>query len=100
MNINISQLRSPTAIASILVLISSLSIGIGVGYLSFYLGTESLMGVTSPEENPTQKVNNKSENGEQRQNFTLMSEQKILVKVYDHIHKAREEGKLQAQQKK
>lgn len=100
MKINTSQLLSPTALTSIFILISSLSIGIGVGYLSFSLGTESLTGVTSPEENPTQKINNKSENGEENKNFTLMSEQKMLVKVYDYIHKAREESKLQEKQKK
>jgi len=100
MKINAASLRSPTTVTSILILVSSLSIGIGVGYLSFYLGTESLMGVTSPEENPTQKINNTSENGQERQKFTLMSEEKILVKVYDYIHKAREESKVQAQPKK
>lgn len=100
MKINTSSLLSPTAIASFFVLISSLSIGIGTGYLAFYLGTESLTGVTSPEENPTQKINTTTENSGENQNFTLMSEQKILVKVYDHIHKAREESKLKAQQKK
>ncbi|MGI0482813.1 hypothetical protein ACN4EE_18755 [Geminocystis sp. CENA526] len=100
MKINTSSLLSPTAIASVFVLIGSLSIGLGTGYLTFYLGTESLMGVTSPEENPTQKINGKTENNGEIQNFTLMSEQKMLVKVYDHIHKAREESKLQAQQKK
>ncbi|BAQ66529.1 hypothetical protein [Geminocystis sp. NIES-3709] len=99
MKTNTSVLLSPTAIASILVVLSSLSIGLATGFLSFYLGAESLTGVTSPEENPTQKINNKSDNEGQGTNFQLISEQKILVKVYDQIHKAREESKVKEQQK-
>jgi hypothetical protein len=33
-------------------------VGLASGIFSFYLGSTSLMGVTSPDENPTQKINN------------------------------------------
>ena len=100
MSFNLSALRSPTVIASTIVLFSSLSIGIGTGLLSFYLGRESLKGVTSPEENPTQKINPNLGNNGERQNFQLMSEKTVLVKVYDYVQTAREESKLKEQQVK
>ncbi|MBL1210874.1 hypothetical protein [Geminocystis sp. GBBB08] len=100
MKINTAEIFKPTIIASALVLVSSLTVGIASGIFSFYLGSTSLEGVTSPQENPTQKINNKDSNEIKTKKFSLMSEQNILIKVYDHIHKAREESKVKEKTKK
>ncbi len=99
MKTNTPRIFKPTIIASTIVLVSSLVVGLASGFFSFHLGTRSLVGVTSPPENPTQKINNKDGNGGQIKKFNLMSEQNMLVKVYDHIHKAREESKAKEKSK-
>jgi dipeptide/tripeptide permease len=83
-----------TVITSAVAVLSSLAVGLSTGFLSFYLGRESLKGVTSPQENPAQKVNNEDNNGGQIKKFKLMKEQTMLVTVYDYIKKNREESKV------
>ncbi|NCO75781.1 MAG: hypothetical protein GW795_05930 [Cyanobacteria bacterium] len=84
-----------TVITSAVAVLSSLAVGLSAGFLSFYLGRESLKGVTSPQENPTQKINNNEDtNGGQIKKFKLMKEQTMLVTVYDYIKKNREESKV------
>lgn len=100
MKINTVELLKPTTIASTIVLLSSLAVGIASGLFSFYLGSTSLVGVTSPPENPTQKINNQENNDLKGKKFHLMSEEKILVNVYDYVHKAREESKVKEKSKK
>lgn len=100
MKINTAELLKPTALASAIVLVSSLGVGLASGMFSFYLGSTSLVGVTSPDENPTQKINNQENKDGKIKKFSLMSEQKILVKVYDYVHKAREESKVKEKSKK
>lgn len=100
MKIDTVNLLKPTTIASSIVILSSLAVGLGSGFFAFYLGSTSLVGVTSPAENPTQKINNQEKNDSTGKKFTLMSEQKMLVKVYDRIHKAREESKVKGKSTK
>jgi hypothetical protein len=100
MKINTVELLKPTTLASVLVLISSLGVGLAAAIFAFYLGTTSLVGVTSPAENPTQKINNQENKDGKIKKFDLMSEQKILVKVYDHVQKVREESKVKEKAKK
>lgn len=82
-----------TIIASLIVLLSSIGLGMFTGYLSFALGSESLKGVKSPEENPSKKILEQKSDVKQQEEFQFVDEKKILVKVYDHIHQYREANK-------
>jgi hypothetical protein len=83
----------PTIVASVFVLLSSIGLGIGTGYVSFGLGSESLKGVKSPLDNPSKKIITQEVNLQNKKKFQLMEEKTILTKVYDHIEAQREKNK-------
>lgn len=84
-----------TYITSAIVVFSSLLVGVVSAYVAYSVGTDSLEGVNTPPENPTQKIgNDRGKNTENR--FEFISERTILVKVYDHIHKQKEAAKAQS----
>jgi hypothetical protein len=87
------SIMNSTIIASLIVLLSSIGLGMFTGYLSFALGSESLKGVKSPEENPSKKILEQKSDVKQQEEFQFVDEKKILVKVYDHIHQYREANK-------
>ncbi len=78
---------------SLLVLLGSLGLGLGTGYFTFTLGSESLKGVKSPADNPSQKITDKQLDLSKKQEFKLIEEKTILVNVYDDIHGQREISK-------
>ncbi len=88
---------SSTIIASLLVLLSSIGLGLGMGWFAFTLGSESLKGVKSPVENPTQKI--KEQEGKEgldlskKKKFEIKSEKAIIVNAYDHVHGKKEANK-------
>ena len=82
-----------TILASAVVLLSSIGMGLVTGYISFELGSESLKGVKSPADNPSQKIMEKELDLKAKEKFQLIDEKTILVKVYDHIHEYREANK-------
>lgn len=83
-----------TILASSLVILSSLTVGVASGLVSYYVGSESLKSVNTPSENPTQKINAQEKQGQNNQKFTVVPEQKILVKVYDYVHQQQEASKV------
>ena len=83
-------------VASIIVVLTSLGLGLTTCLITFRLGSESLKGVTSPLKNPTQKIKNeqKSTDLASRKQFKIIEEKTVLVKVYDHVHKQRDAAKV------
>ncbi len=82
-----------TVIAFLVIIVGSISAGISTGAIALYLGNESLNGVRSPKENPSQKLVKNNEDSGNQQEFTLMNERDILVKIYDLKHAHREKNK-------
>ncbi len=74
-----------TAVAIFLVIVGSIASGIATAFLSYKLGRQSLSAVTTPPENPTKKIV-KEEGGKTAQEFKIISEREILVKVYDFVY--------------
>ena len=89
-----------TILAIILVLLSSVGLGVFTGLVSFNLGSESLKGVKSLTVSNTKKTNApESDESDltQRKKFQFIEERTILVKVYDHIHRHRQASQKQKQ---
>ena len=78
---------------SLFVLLGSLGLGLGAGYFTYSLGSESLKGVRAPEDNPSQKIVDKPLDLSKKQEFKLIEEKTILVNAYDHVHGQRETSK-------
>ncbi|MBD2392858.1 hypothetical protein H6G11_01135 [Cyanobacterium aponinum FACHB-4101] len=91
-------MSNSTILASSLVILSSLTIGVASGLISFYVGSESLKSVNTPPENPTQKINEQEKEVQDNKKFSIIPEQKILVKVYDYVHKQQEASKVKQSQ--
>lgn len=90
-------MSNPTILASSLVILSSLTVGILSGIVSYYLGSDSLKNVNTPTENPTQKVSTKEEKRQNQQKFTIIPEKKVIVQVYDYVRQQQEASKLKKQ---
>ena len=87
-----------TILATILVLFSSIGLGVVTGLISFKLGSESLKGVQSPQENPTQKISAQELEQldlTQKKKFQIIEEKTILIKVYNHTHQQRKVNQAQ-----
>ena len=82
-----------TITASILVIISSLGLGLLTGWFSFEMGSDSLKGVKSPSENPSQKISPSNGNEKidlsQKKDFKIIEEKRIIVTVYDYVQEQR-----------
>lgn len=79
-----------SVITFILIIISSLGAGVATGFFSYTMGKDSLMGVATPHDNPTQKLQKPLNFENIQEDFTIIPEQTILVKVYDSIHQQKQ----------
>lgn len=91
-------MSNSTILASSLVILSSLTVGVASGLVAFYAGSESLKSVNTPPENPTQKLNGQEKEGQTNQKFTIVPEKQVLVKVYDYVKKQQEASKVKQSQ--
>ncbi|AFZ46151.1 hypothetical protein Cyast_0168 [Cyanobacterium stanieri PCC 7202] len=66
-------------ITFLLVIFGSVSAGIATGAIAHRMGNESLAGITSPQENPTQQYVESSNDPDQQ--FSLIDEQEILKEI-------------------
>ncbi len=86
-----------TITASVLVLLSSLGLGLATGFFAHKMGSESLKGVKSPTENPSQKIADSKIDQEvdlsTKKDFEIIPEKKIIVNVYDYVTEQRELSK-------
>ena len=87
-------MSNSTILASSLVILSSLTVGVASALVAFYVGSESLKSVNTPSENPTQKLNGQKKEGQTNQKFTIVPEKQVLVKVYDYVKKQQEASKV------
>ena len=81
-----------TIVASILVLLGSIGLGIGTGLFAHKLGSESLTGVKSPSENPSQKikeVDNQKSDLSKKKDFKIIEEKRMIITVYDYVQQQR-----------
>jgi len=86
-----------TVVAFFLLIFGSIAAGIVAGFASYRLGRESLSTVTTPQENPTEKLPMTTANKDsQPKEFEITEERKILVQVYDFVVAKKEELKLQS----
>lgn len=77
-----------------LILFGSLATGILSCLLAYKLGSASLQAVKSPEENPAQKLALKNlSSANSAQNFKVMKEKDILVKVYNSVYTQKQVNK-------
>ncbi len=83
-----------TVIAIFLVILGSIGSGIAAAFLFYKLGRQSLSTVTTPSENPTQKIKQGKSETTNRE-FKIIEEREILVRVYDFVHQQKEENKGQ-----
>ncbi|MBF2058553.1 MAG: hypothetical protein IGQ45_15395 [Cyanobacterium sp. T60_A2020_053] len=79
-----------SVIAFILVIISSIGAGITTGFFSYTMGKDSLSGVATPNDNPTQKLQKPLNFDNLQEEFKIIPEQQVLVKVYDSIHQQKQ----------
>lgn len=84
---------NPAVVASFFVILSSVSVGVVSGITAFYLGSESLKTVNSPEENPTQKLGKWETVDLKKYHFQPVAEKTILVKVYNYVQEQRKAAK-------
>ena len=82
-----------TITASILVIISSLGLGLLTGWFAFQMGSDSLKGVKSPSENPSQRISSSNNNEKidlsKKKDFKIIEEKRIIVNVYDYVQEQR-----------
>ncbi len=76
-----------TVLAFFLVIFGSIAAGIATAFVSYKLGRESLATVTTPSENPSQKIAKEESNN---QDFRIIDEREILVRVYDFVYKQKQ----------
>jgi hypothetical protein len=79
-----------TILAFVLVIFGSIASGIVTVVVAYQLGRQSLSTVTTPSENPSQKII--KEEGVKK-DFTIIDEKEILVKVYDFVQKQKQDMK-------
>ena len=92
-----SEFKLPLAIITIIIMIfGSIGSGIAVAIFTYNLGKASLSGVTSPPENPSQKIFKTKKNKFNQKQFKLISEREILVKVYDFVYQQKEANKAKS----
>lgn len=92
--ISLKEMSNPTILASGLVILTSLTVGIITGMVAYYLGSDSLKNVNTPAENPSQKINTKEEKRNNNSKFTIIPEKKVIVTVYDYVHQQQEASKV------
>ncbi|HIK37006.1 MAG: hypothetical protein NZ901_07810 [Geminocystis sp.] len=90
---------NPAVVASFFVILGSVSVGVVSGVTAFYLGSESLKTVNSPEENPTQKLGKWETVDLKKYHFQPVEEKTVLVKVYNYVQEQRRAVKEQARGK-
>ncbi|MBR8829609.1 MAG: hypothetical protein Cpurp_00220 [Chlorogloea purpurea SAG 13.99] len=64
--------------------------GLGTGYLAYELGTESLKGVSQPDNNPSKKFSKNQKTSYKLQPFTPIKEKEVIKKVKVYIQKQKE----------
>lgn len=93
--LSLSQLRMNTTVLAIFVVIlGSIPVGLVSAIIAYRLGQKSLSTVTTPADNPTKKiVQGKPQTTSQE--FKIINEKEILVKVYDFVYQQKQESKAQ-----
>lgn len=91
--------RKVTVFTIFCVIFGSVAAGIVTAFLAYTLGRQSLSAVTTPSENPTQKIVKGENQRATNQEFKIMKEKEILVRVYDFVHKQKQENKAQSSAK-
>lgn len=90
-----SQFRINITVVTIcLVILGSIVSGIATAIIAYQLGRQSLSTVTTPADNPSKKmVQDKPQ--KTLQEFKIINEKEILVKVYDFVYQQKQENKAQ-----
>ena len=92
-----SEFKLPLAIIAIIIMIfGSIGSGIAVAIFTYNLGKDSLSAVTSPPENPSQKIFKTKKSKSNQKQFKLVSEREILVKVYDSVYQQKQANKAKS----
>ncbi len=77
----------------IAIVLGMAAVGAGSAYVAYTLGTESLKGVSQPDNNPSKKFSKSQKTSYKLQPFTPIKEAEVIKKVKVYIQKQEKASK-------